>query len=36
VTAVVTCEDGRVLVIKRADDGRWVPPGGVLDLGETP
>lgn len=36
VTAIVTHDDGRVLVIRRADDGRWVPPGGVLDLGETP
>jgi ADP-ribose pyrophosphatase YjhB (NUDIX family) len=29
-------EDGRVLMIKRADNGRWVPPGGVLELDETP
>ena len=36
VTGVVVREDGRVLAIKRADDGRWVPPGGVLELGETP
>ncbi len=36
VTAVVTDDDGRVLVIKREDDGRWVPPGGVLELDETP
>jgi mutator protein MutT len=33
---VVRPEDGKVLVIKRADDGRWVPPGGVLELDETP
>lgn len=33
---VIRPEDGRVLVIKRSDDGRWVPPGGVLELGETP
>ncbi|WP_435108681.1 NUDIX hydrolase [Nocardiopsis synnemataformans] len=33
---VVRPDDGRVLVIKRADDGRWVPPGGVLELAETP
>ncbi|WP_083936294.1 NUDIX hydrolase [Nocardiopsis ganjiahuensis] len=33
---VVRPADGRVLVIKRSDDGRWVPPGGVLELGETP
>lgn len=33
---VVRPEDGKVLVIKRTDDGRWVPPGGVLELDETP
>lgn len=33
---VIRPEDGKVLVIKRADDGRWVPPGGVLELNETP
>lgn len=31
VTAIVTREDGPVLVIKRDDDSRWVPPGGVLE-----
>jgi ADP-ribose pyrophosphatase YjhB (NUDIX family) len=36
VTGVVVRADGRVLAIKRADDGRWVPPGGVLELDETP
>lgn len=36
VTGVVIREDGRVLAIQRADDGRWVPPGGVLELDETP
>ena len=29
-------EDGRVLAIQRCGDGRWVPPGGVLELTETP
>lgn len=33
---VVRPEDGKVLLIQRADDGRWVPPGGVLELAETP
>ncbi|MES0835887.1 NUDIX hydrolase [Nocardiopsis tropica] len=33
---VIRPEDGKVLVIKRADDGRWVPPGGVMELAETP
>jgi GntR family transcriptional regulator len=36
VTGVVVRDDGQVLAIKRADDGRWVPPGGVLELGESP
>jgi ADP-ribose pyrophosphatase YjhB (NUDIX family) len=36
VTGVVLRKDGRVLAIKRTDDGRWVPPGGVLELDETP
>jgi 8-oxo-dGTP diphosphatase len=36
VTGVVIRPDGRVLAIKRCDDGRWVPPGGVLELHETP
>ncbi|GAA2447800.1 NUDIX domain-containing protein [Actinomadura vinacea] len=36
VTGVVVRGDGRVLAIKRADDGRWVPPGGVLELDESP
>jgi 8-oxo-dGTP diphosphatase len=36
VTGIVVREDGRVLAIKRRDDGRWVPPGGVLELAETP
>ena len=36
VTGIVLRDDGRVLAIKRPDDGRWVPPGGVLELDETP
>ncbi len=36
VTGVVARPDGRVLLIRRADDGRWVPPGGVLERDETP
>jgi 8-oxo-dGTP diphosphatase len=36
VTGIVLREDGLALAIKRADDGRWVPPGGVLELDETP
>ena len=36
VTGIVIRHDGRVLAIKRHDDGRWVPPGGILELDETP
>lgn len=36
VTGIVVRDDGRVLSIQRQDDGRWVPPGGVLELAETP
>jgi ADP-ribose pyrophosphatase YjhB (NUDIX family) len=35
VTGIVVRNDGRVLAIQRQDDG-WVPPGGVLELAETP
>lgn len=34
--AGVTFDDaGRVLLIKRRDNGQWQAPGGVLELGET-
>lgn len=36
VTGIVVRSDGRILAIKRDDDGRWVPPGGVLELDESP
>src|SRR5215472_14149043 len=36
VTGIVLRDDGRVLAIQRRDDGRWVPPGGVLELDESP
>jgi 8-oxo-dGTP diphosphatase len=35
VAAVVTDDRGRVLVIKRRDNGAWQLPGGVLELHET-
>ncbi|MFC5908091.1 NUDIX hydrolase [Streptacidiphilus monticola] len=35
VAGVVVRDDGRVLVIQRADNGTWEPPGGVLELGES-
>lgn len=35
VSAAVVDEEGRVLVIRRTDNGRWEPPGGVLELDES-
>lgn len=35
VAGVVVRQDGRVLVIRRADNGRWEPPGGVLERDEA-
>lgn len=32
----VTDDAGRVLLIRRGDDGLWALPGGCQDLGETP
>ncbi|MET7936806.1 NUDIX domain-containing protein [Streptomyces sp. NPDC005322] len=36
VAGVVTRDDGRLLAIRRADNGTWELPGGVLELDETP
>jgi 8-oxo-dGTP diphosphatase len=35
VAAVITDDHDRALLIQRADNGHWEPPGGVLELGET-
>jgi len=35
VAAAIQDDNGRFLVIRRADNGRWEPPGGVLELGES-
>lgn len=36
VAGVILSEDAsRVLLVKRRDNGRWEPPGGVLELDET-
>lgn len=35
VTGVVL-DDGRVLLVRRADDGRWSLPAGILEPGEQP
>lgn len=29
-------ENGRILLIQRADNGKWAMPGGALEVGETP
>jgi 8-oxo-dGTP diphosphatase len=31
----VVVDSGRVLAIRRPEDGRWEPPGSLLELGET-
>ncbi len=36
VTAIIRDADGRVLVFRRADNGRWDLPAGSIDPGETP
>lgn len=35
VDAAVADEQGRLLLVRRADDGRWAPPGGWAELGES-
>src|SRR5262249_31055759 len=35
VAAAIIDDQGRFLVIRRADNGRWEPPGGVLELDEA-
>lgn len=35
VAGVVVDDQGRVLAIRRRDNGRWEPPGGVLELDES-
>ncbi|WP_328861248.1 NUDIX hydrolase [Streptomyces sp. NBC_00306] len=36
VAGAVMREDGRLLAIRRADNGTWELPGGVLELSESP
>lgn len=36
VAGVVVREDGHLLAIRRADNGTWELPGGILELDETP
>lgn len=35
VAAAIIDDQGRFLAIRRADNGRWEPPGGVLELHES-
>jgi 8-oxo-dGTP diphosphatase len=35
VAAAVIDQDGRLLAVRRRDNGHWEPPGGVLELDET-
>ena len=35
IAGVITDDHGRALLIQRADNHRWEPPGGVLELGES-
>lgn len=35
VAAAVIRGDGQALLVRRRDNGRWEPPGGVLELDET-
>jgi len=35
VAGIITDDHGRALLIQRADNHRWEPPGGVLELGES-
>jgi ADP-ribose pyrophosphatase YjhB (NUDIX family) len=34
--AAIFDEQGRILLIQRADNGKWAMPGGALAVGETP
>src|SRR5215469_5762731 len=34
-SAIVTDEEGNVLLHRRRDSGLWALPGGVMDIGET-
>lgn len=35
VNVAVTDDDGRLLVIRRTDNGNWALPGGGIDVGES-
>jgi 8-oxo-dGTP diphosphatase len=35
VAAAIVNESGRLLAVRRRDNGHWEPPGGILELHET-
>ena len=35
ISGIVSDDHGRVLLIRRRDNQRWEPPGGILELGES-
>jgi ADP-ribose pyrophosphatase YjhB (NUDIX family) len=35
VAAAIVRDDGRILAIRRRDNGHWEPPGGVLEIDES-
>jgi ADP-ribose pyrophosphatase YjhB (NUDIX family) len=35
VSVVVTDEAGKILLIRRSDNGNWALPGGAMDIGES-
>jgi ADP-ribose pyrophosphatase YjhB (NUDIX family) len=35
VNVVVADDNGRILLIKRTDNGNWALPGGAIDIGES-
>ncbi|MFI0894848.1 NUDIX domain-containing protein [Streptomyces sp. NPDC020983] len=32
---IVTDDEGRILMIRRSDNGNWAVPGGAMDMGES-
>src|SRR6202171_1805937 len=34
-SAIVADNEGRILLQRRSDNGRWALPGGVMDIGES-
>ena len=34
VAGIVVDDQGRALIVRRRDNGKWEPPGGVLEIGE--